>query len=649
MIKHLFKNLFIQLISLTALILSIEFIFRFLLGFSFSFDEVMQIVILSFADALFIYGFSLILNAKYRVKLHVIIMTFFVFIAISQLTYIRYMSVFFSYQLVKDMLMKVSEGFAFEFVKYIPLTSLLLFIPIIIYAVFTNKKGYHYKFKVSFVLIFISLSINLMMDRFLTIFENNNTVYTAQELYHQPFIMETSFQELGLLTTSIKDILNHDNPDDFQPILLDPEPETEIIEPIEEVSLERVIDDTEWISLSESETNETIKEIDEYFLNKKIAPMNEMTGLFEGKNLILIMIEAFDLMAIDEALTPTLYMMSQNSMYFDHFYAPQFSCTTGDSEFLALTSMIARLGTCSPNTYTTNEFDQNIFELFNEANYTSTSYHSYSDEFYDRTIWHENMGSDKYYSNQDLDIKTLYGWPSDVNLFEEAYPHFKSDSPFFSFIVTAGTHFPYDADSTLGNRYLDQVQAVYPDAPLNIQRYLSKAIELDKALETLLKQLDNDHLLNDTVITLFADHYPLKTAKDDIINNTQQDVDRGTDLNIFKSPFIIYNNGQVIETISTLGSTVDITPTLANLFGLDYDPRIYFGQDIFDNTSRHFVAFPSYSWIVDEGYYYTSKAKFFSNEGVEVDQDFIDSMKQKVKTTAELSYRILNLDYFSTR
>lgn len=648
-IKHLFKNLFIQLGSLTSLILSIELIFRYLLGLDFNLNELIQILILSFSFSLLLYAISLILNARYRVILHGLVLSFFVLIAISQLTYIRYMNVFFSYQLVKDMLFKVSEGFAFEFIKYIPLTSLFLFVPIIIYVIFTNKKGYHFKFKVAFVLLFISLSIHLSLNRILEFFENHNSVYTVNELYEQPFLIEAGFNELGLISTSVRDMLNHKVSDEFEPILLEMDEVIIVDEPIIEVSYEREIDDTEWLNLRNQEENLSIQEIDDYLMAKPISPKNEMTGLFEGKNLILIQIEAFDLMAIDEKLTPTLFMMSQNSLYFDHFFAPQFSCTTGDSEFLALTSMIARLGTCSPNTYTENEFDQNIFEVFNEASYTSSSYHSYSDEFYDRTIWHEQMGSSKFYDNHALVIKMLKGWPSDVNLFEEAYPHFIDNRPFFSFIVTAGTHFPYDADSTLGNRYLEQVQSIYPDAPLNIQRYLSKAIELDKAFEYLLNQLKEDNLLEDTVIAMYSDHFPLKTAKAEIIENTKQAVDRGTDLNIYKSPFIIYNAGLVVDTVSTLSSTIDITPTLANLFNLNYDPRRYFGQDIFDESTSHIVSFPSYSWISDEGYYYAAKAKFFPNEGKEVDDEFISSMKQKVKTTAELSYRILNLDYFSKR
>ena len=80
--------------------------------------------------------------------------------------------------------------------------------------------------------------------------------------------------------------------------------------------------------------------------------------------MILIMIEAFDWMAIDEQLTPTLFMMTQEGYFFDHYYAPQYSCATGESEFIALTSLVPRSGICSMNTYLGNKFPQTLFTLF---------------------------------------------------------------------------------------------------------------------------------------------------------------------------------------------------------------------------------------------------------------------------------------------
>ena len=231
----------------------------------------------------------------------------------------------------------------------------------------------------------------------------------------------------------------------FKPIkeevIILPEP---INEPVISVpDFARKIDDSAWIASMADETSNVMKQIDEYLLSRPIPDKHAMTGLFKDKNLILIMIEAFDWMAIDEQLTPTLFMMTQEGYFFDHYYAPQYSCATGESEFIALTSLVPRSGICSMNTYLDNKFPQTLFSLFNQKNYVSTSYHNYTDKFYDRTTMHQLFGSEHFYNREELDIPILKGWPSDVNLMDEAFAIFGQREPYFSFIITSSTHFHY--------------------------------------------------------------------------------------------------------------------------------------------------------------------------------------------------------------
>ena len=149
-----------------------------------------------------------------------------------------------------------------------------------------------------------------------------------------------------------------------------------------------------------------------------------------------------------------------------------------------------------------------------------------------RSELHLKYGSSKFYNNDELDIKKLLGWPSDINLFDESLKLIlQQEKPFMSFIITAAMHLPYDIDSTLGNRYLAEVKAVYPDYPIEIQRYISKAIDFDKAVEKMINTLDEAGELEDTVLIFYADHHPLRMNASYFINATQQ-VERGKGLNI---------------------------------------------------------------------------------------------------------------------
>ena len=55
------------------------------------------------------------------------------------------------------------------------------------------------------------------------------------------------------------------------------------------------------------ETNTSLLNIDEYFINQKVSDYNSKTGIFEGYNYINILVESFDYLAIDKVLTPTIY------------------------------------------------------------------------------------------------------------------------------------------------------------------------------------------------------------------------------------------------------------------------------------------------------------------------------------------------------
>ena len=277
-----------------------------------------------------------------------------------------------------------------------------------------------------------------------------------------------------------------------------------------------------------------------------------------------------------------MYKLTQDGFFFDHFFSPQYSCATGESEFIGLTALIPRTGICSPNTYTDNTYKTSIFNLFNNAGYFSSSYHNYSDKFYQRTELHPNLGSTKFYNNDDLDIKTLKGWPSDVNLMEEAFKIYGTKEKFFSYIITSSTHFPYDIDSTLGNRYLDQITALYPDLPMNVKRYKSKAMELDKAIETLINLLEKQGILADTVIILYGDHFPLKTDKQVFLDYGDPYHNRAQGFNVNMLPMIIYNSEVQGQQISTISSTLDLVPTIANLFDLDFDNQTKFRYFISD-------------------------------------------------------------------
>lgn len=596
-------------------------------------------------SSFFAFCFSF-LKPKYSKILLVFVVTFSAIYAVAQLGFYNFMGNYMSLNAASDGAGRVGD-YVVEFIRYIKLPYYMCFIPTVLFILlFMWKKDFlnYEKWDIKRVIIVVVLTLFVHIFSLFTLdfawFQNKNQIKSNKELYKEPTLIELSLRQFGTNRFLWRDFLLMVFPaKEKTPIINTENEEVTIQEP----DYSRVLNDDEWEEKMNQESDTTIKELDQFFLSQSITPKNEMTGVFEGKNLILIMVEAFDLSAIREDVTPTLYKMAQEGWYFDQYYTPKYSCTTGESEFIALTSIIPSSSVCTPNTYRNNNYSRALFQLFNQKGYTSTSYHNWNDEFYERKIIHKNMGSSYFYDHDDLKISPVYGWPSDLELMNNAMPYFINEEQFMSFIITSSTHFPYDIDSTVVNKNWDKVKNL--PYSTSIKRYLAKASELDQGLFSLVSQLSEKGILEDTVIVIFGDHHPLKMSLSDL--NSASPIDRFQDFNEDRLPFIIYNSAQEAKTITKTASTFDILPTLANLFNLDYDPRSYVGKDIFSEEETT-VIFTNGSWITDKAMYFSSTGKYKALVD-ELEEDYISKVNQKVNNYFIVSDQILKKDYWNIR
>lgn len=537
-----------------------------------------------------------------------------------------------------------------EFIKTIDLTHLILFIPFFMFLILIIKNKVVLKYErqnkirlslyvliviISILLSYLSISLNFL--------QNKNQIRTNKELYFSPTLVDVSIKEFGIFRFFERDLINmfiKSDSYELEPVSYNKQENNEK----EETDYSRKIDDSKFKEIIADEKNKEILELHNYFINQPIPDKNKYTGIFKDKNLVLIMVEAFDMIAINEQLTPTLYELATNGMYFSQYYTPKYSCTTGESEYIAETSLIPSSLVCTPNTYINNKYSTTIFNIFNNNGYYSSSYHSWTDEFYTRSKLHPNMGSQLYQDYTSLNMSKIIGWPLDSEMVENSYTNYIDKDKFFTFYITSSTHFPYDEDTTVTRKHWDKVKDT--SYPMEVKRYLAKAIELDSMLETLINKLSDNGILDDTVIVLFGDHHPLKISQTYL--NKYSKIDRFKDFNMDKLPFIIYNSKIEPENITKVSSTFDILPTLANMFDLDYDPRYYMGNDIFSD-SENIVIFTNGSWITDKCLYDSRTNNYKSLTDEEVSNEYITSINKKVNDKFYVSNKVLELDYFKYR
>ena len=446
-------------------------------------------------------------------------------------------------------------------------------------------------------------------------------------------------------------------------------PETIVIEkedeePVEikEEEITRNIDDTLWKNIASEETNSNMQIIDTYLMSKSVTKPNEMTGVFEGYNFIYFLVESGDYLMIDKELTPNLYELYNNSIQFDNHYTPLYSCATGESEFVSYNSIFPYENVCTPNYCQNVKFYNALPWLFKNEGYKSFGIHNWRDEWYERNEILKNMGIDTYYDIDDIwedkTIKHTDGWQSDKMLIEQAYKHIEEfgDSKYLAMIITSTMHFPYDEYSYWGDHYLDKINEVHPDWNISFKRYMSKSMCFDEGIGYLIDKLKETNQLDHTVICMYCDHRPYWVDYDELIEYTSWLTDRseykdfgdgGSEkIGIYNSPFIIYNSefGKIVN--SNYCSTLDHVPTIANMFGLKYDPRLYIGKDAFDSNST--VIFTNGDWLNENGIYDASKEVFTPAKNMPTEL-YIERINKQVQNQINISHLILDEDYFEKR
>ncbi len=633
-----FKNLFLFFVSFFM----IEILFHIYGGFDLYYMTIIRIALFDLTLSMIL---SLIISfipfriAKWFILAIVLLLVVYGFV---QLEFKNFLDNYYSFGAVSDGAGRISE-YVLTFIRDAKWYYWTLFLIPAVLLVYFIKDRHDDRLDFDLLLVIADLFGAFILSFLIYLsLDISNTAISLKDTYRR-------FNNNDLLIDKIG--LDHFLVRDVTALFIEPENEIELIMPDpqksedpEETNLK--IDDSRLLEAMQKEEDPDIKLIDEYLLSKTYTLENEHTGEFENYNFIYLLVESFDYMAIDEELTPTLYMMMNDGYWFSNHYTPKYSCTTGESEFIAGVSLVPYNDVCTPNEVPTNAYPQAIGHLFKNAGYDTYSFHNWYDQYYDRKDLHESFGFDEYYNLDDLDIDIIQGWQSDLDLIEEAVPHFIDSDRFFSFIITSSTHWPYDESSTLGDRYLEEIDAVHPEYPIEIKRYLSKAIELDKALVRLLELLEENDKLDNTIICLYSDHNPFKLSEDEIATYSLL-MDRNETYAISKTPFFMYNPNLEATQFTQVNSTFDQVPTIANLFGLKYDPRLYIGNDIFEDESL--VIFPNSDWINKDGIYLASTNTFIPFTNKTLAQAEIDEVNVSVANAFNISYAIMNTDYFAKR
>ena len=633
-----YNKIIISLIN----ILYLELIYHLFIFKNFEFKSILYITLFSLLTSLFIDLITSFFNKKLNKWL---------FIGINAFIYVLFLAQYINFKFYGNIISVYSVfhgGQVFGFfgaiwavIKENIFRCLLLFIPVSLLFIFHKKiksESFNPKilWKKALVLLitFIITVLSLNLD-------TKKSIYTAKNLYYNQHYPNQMAQTFGILTTMRLDLERTISGFEEKTIEVAETPDKEVNK---NPKIEYNITNIDYDSLIENETNEEIKNIHNYVKSSTPSEKNIYTGMFKGKNLIAIVAEAFSPIAVNKDLTPTLYKLVNSGFVFNNFYTPVYYVSTSDGEYVTLNSLLPKESVWSFSKSSKNYLPYAYGNLFKEMGYTTYAFHDGTYKYYNRHLSHPNMGYTYKACGNGLEKSMKCKiWPqSDLEMINATYDYYKDSEHFMTYYMTISGHLQYNFyGNNMSYRNRELVKDL--DKSTAIKAYIAAQKELDKALEELLNKLEADGKLDDTVIVLSADHYPYGLTTDQISEV----------MNIEDSKFDVHKNNLVIWSstmkepieINKYGESLDILPTVLNLFGIDFDSRLLMGRDLLSNSDG-LVIFNDRSWITDKGKYNASTKVFtpFNNE--QVDEDYIESINTKVYNKFVISKNILETNYY---
>ena len=396
------------------------------------------------------------------------------------------------------------------------------------------------------------------------------------------------------------------------------------------------------------------RQLDAYVMSLAPSSKNEMTGLFRGKNLILLSAEAFSGFIIDEKLTPALWRLSEKGIRFTDYYQPASAGTTG-GEYEILFGMLPMSGGKSLKKTASWHNRMTIASMLDKEGYFGKAYHNNDYRYYDRHKTHVNLGYSEGFMGMGNGMEQYVqkAWPeSDLEMLQGTVPEYIDQSPFNIYYMTVSGHSNYSvAGNDMTEKNWDRVKDL--ECSDDVKAYIAANLELEDALAWLLEALEEKGIADDTVICMSADHFPYGLDHDASLGKMPFLSELyGEDVRDYltrdKNRLILWCGSLEKEepiTVDTPVSSIDILPTLLNLFGCEWDSRLLPGRDVFSDAEP-LVFDIGYDWKTDKGKYLSSTGRVYPLEGEEITKEEEDRIRQVIKNKINYCKGLLATDYF---
>lgn len=395
---------------------------------------------------------------------------------------------------------------------------------------------------------------------------------------------------------------------------------------------------------SKSLSTQEEQEITDFLQKNNSSSGSYLKGVGEGKNLIVIQVEALQQFVINkkingQEITPNLNKWLSKSLYFDNYFYQVSGGNTSDAEFMSNNSLYPAESGAAYYSYSGNQYDS-LAKQLKDKNYYTAALHGYNEGFWNRNVMYKSEKFDDFYGEHSFNINESVGLGlSDKSFLDQSVEKLKTfQQPYYSFLITLSSHFPYDDAEGYGEFDVGE----YDNTLLG--NYLKGIHYTDEQLGEFLNKLDKEGITQNSVIVLYGDHFGI--PRDNIEELYKfENMSNVTDLQWYqyqKVPLIIHFPEDANKGVNhTYAGQMDLYPTLANLFNL---PKQYmFGKDIL-NSDNGKVVFRNGSFTDGNVFYvsWTNTYYDIKSEKQINETDELNKMKEKYNKELQYSDDVLN-------
>lgn len=427
--------------------------------------------------------------------------------------------------------------------------------------------------------------------------------------------------------------------------------------------------------------DEAARKFVDYYNNREVEESdNKYTGMFEGKNVIMMHLESMmtffvDLKINGVEITPNLNKLTKEGLYFSNFY-PEISVgTSSDTEFTVNTSLLpVSSGTVFVSYY--NREYVSLEKLLSDKGYYTFSMHGNKASMWNRNKMHPSLGYKDMYFEDKYNIDEVVGLGlSDHSFYNQIMPILtdieNKNTNYMGTIITLSNHTPFndldhypELDLTYKTTKINEGTGVEEEVVYDylegtkLGNYIKSAHYADVALGEFFDSINNSDIMKNTVFVMYGDHdaklnrsefnryynYNFETGEikssDDptYINYDyyQNELNR-------KTPLIIWSKNKKLRTeIKYPMGMIDVLPTISNMLGIKNVFAL--GHDIFETKNDNIVPFPNGNYLTKKVYYNASKEEYMPLTNEPIDENYIKECKDYTENIIELSNDIIVYD-----